>query len=374
MNASPVVHNISCNVLLHAVLPSGLSAPSLPDVTLAAGLERVAVLSDVLQTSGMGPYGGHHRRFVPHCLTALTVLLTGSASMGQQASWQAENLVREAPDTLPLVVESLNEQAREIGLTASAIERFTTEYLESSEITAVPSTSFTPDGAYLYVNVLVVGEAASVDVSFERSTSFDYAGETRTAVSSVWSQGGLTTWLFDDGIQDRRVLDLLGEVLELFVADYVSVNTLQGSAGTASARTGTSNPLADRFGAPSGALPVLSTANANPRFAFVPGSITGQLGDEEVRIGERAVDLYALQALTPGDFVTVTMKSARFDTFLMQVDPGSMAIRASNDDAGSLQESELTLRVPNSGRVWIAASSFLGNAEGMYTIRMQRAD
>ena len=317
---------------------------------------------------------GRYRRFVPHCLIALTVLLAGSFSLGQQASWQAENLVRDAPYTLRIVVEPLNDRAREIGLTASSIERFATEYLEDSGITIAPSTSVASDGAYLYVNVFVIREAASVSVSFIRFTSFDYAGGSRMVDANVWDRSGLSTWRFDDGTQDRQVLDFLGEMLELFVVDYASVNPLRGSAGTASERRSTSNPLADRFAAPSGAIPVLSVVNANPRVALAPGSVTGQLGDEEVRIGERAVDLYTLQALTPGEFITVTMRSSSFDTFLMQVDPDSLAILASNDDAGSLQESELTLRVPNSGRVWIAASSFLGDAEGVYTIRIERAD
>lgn len=105
-----------------------------------------------------------------------------------------------------------------------------------------------------------------------------------------------------------------------------------------------------------------------------PGSVEAQLGDgDETEVDGRDADVYELRGLEPGSVLTVEMTSGPVDTYLFWLDPAEGRLRASNDDTPDTSRSEIVLRVPDHGRVWIAAASF-GFGSGPYTVRVTRED
>lgn len=76
-----------------------------------------------------------------------------------------------------------------------------------------------------------------------------------------------------------------------------------------------------------------------------------------------------------GETVTIRMRSADFDTYLVvgHVVDGAWTELATNDDASEGTDSELTLTLPQNGEYVIRANAFAAGQTGRYTLRIDRS-
>ncbi len=77
---------------------------------------------------------------------------------------------------------------------------------------------------------------------------------------------------------------------------------------------------------------------------------------------------------TQGDMVIITLESLDFDTYLSLLDPGSMEL-ASNDDGGDGSNSQIALKLPESGTYTIVVGSYNNSAfSGSFDLSLALAE
>jgi hypothetical protein len=79
----------------------------------------------------------------------------------------------------------------------------------------------------------------------------------------------------------------------------------------------------------------------------------------------RVGDAYTFEA-TPGQFVTVTLRSGEFDTFLRVESPAG--VMRENDDDGGGTDSSLSFVIDEPGTWTVRAAAFSAESEGAYTL------
>ena len=130
--------------------------------------------------------------------------------------------------TLPLAIEPFIHDEAEIGLTEERIQTIAESRLRAarlyhdSGLAAVLRADH-----YLYVNVLVVGNAFSFNVGYRKKLHDEKSGMSNFA--QTWSTGGAGTHGRDAGY----ILQSLSENMDMFIVEYLRVNedACNGSKG-----------------------------------------------------------------------------------------------------------------------------------------------
>jgi hypothetical protein len=152
---------------------------------------------------------------------------------------------------------------------------------------------------------------------------------------------------------DREQLASLAELLALFGQPLAFVLTA-GIEGVQSFVDG-------EYGS------FVPTGEATP--LVVPATMSDRFGSGE----PVSAIVYALGGLTPGQAVTVTMRSSEFDTYLYLIDATSGQIIFENDDYPDITTSQITF-VPEAGvSYWLKASSFGQYGTGSFTLSVMPA-
>lgn len=115
-----------------------------------------------------------------------------------------------------LLVEGLDNDAAEIGLTKERIETLARSRLRAARIygNILPG----PSETYLYVRVSVVSRAVTTSVEFKKSL-FDPISE-ESNYASTWQSGSVGTHGEDAGF----ILQDLSEHVDKFIDEYLRVN------------------------------------------------------------------------------------------------------------------------------------------------------
>ena len=149
----------------------------------------------------------------------LTVLLIAAASLVLALSAQAEKVPRldrfrlwNNCQPMQLVVESLDQDAADIGLTREAIATAVRSRLRGARLYGDTGPQ------YLYVNVNVVGQAWALKLEYNK-TVFDLAsGESFPA--TTWKTGAAGTHGRDSGY----ILSWMSQHTDKFIDNYLRVN------------------------------------------------------------------------------------------------------------------------------------------------------
>ncbi len=161
----------------------------------------------------------------------LALLLFPSIGMGQEPSLEMleksmEELILSVEHAIdrfnlftgcrpvPLVVEDLNKEAADIGLTQKRIQTTVESRLRGGRI----YLDGYADDIYLYVQVTVVGRAFSVLFQFNKAMTDPLSGEIGRPIT--WQDSGVGTTGGDAGY----ILQGVGELADRFVTEYLRVN------------------------------------------------------------------------------------------------------------------------------------------------------
>ncbi len=114
-----------------------------------------------------------------------------------------------------LVVEGLDNDAKEIGLTTKRIRVTVESRLRGARIYRENTYP------YVYVNVIVVGAAFSIDVDFERMLVRDGAGHLGKWYATTWARSRTGT----HGGNAGYILQSVAELIDEFINEYLRVNS-----------------------------------------------------------------------------------------------------------------------------------------------------
>lgn len=119
-----------------------------------------------------------------------------------------------------------------------------------------------------------------------------------------------------------------------------------------------------------------SAASPGGSTAPTASTLSGDLSSTDARLDDGSYfDVYSYTGV-PGERVTVTLRSAEFDTFLVLGHPdgqGGFSPLASDDDGAGGTDSELTADIPAGGVLLIRANSLSAGQTGRYTISIRSA-
>ena len=118
-----------------------------------------------------------------------------------------------------LVIEDLNDDAKEIGLTKDRVQNLIESRLRSARIykdgsAYLPITFTRP---YLYVNINVVGRAFSVSLEFKKPVTDEYE---HAGLAPTWDVSSTGT----HGKDPRFIVSVLSELMDKFLVEYLRVN------------------------------------------------------------------------------------------------------------------------------------------------------
>ncbi len=146
---------------------------------------------------------------------ALAVLLA-PAILGQDNSNRRERFeLFNACRPMRLVVEHLNDDAADIGLTREALRAAAESRLRAARL--YTEDSVRADLAYLYVNVNVSGRAVNIVLGYNKWVTDEF-GQSLNA--QTWVTGGTGM----QGGDANYVVSFLSRYLDTFLAAYLRVN------------------------------------------------------------------------------------------------------------------------------------------------------
>ena len=160
-------------------------------------------------------------------LTA-AVLLAGVVFAPVQAQeWSSNGLEVDDYKQVEVLIESLHQNAKDIGLTKQRIYNKTALTLRKYGLIPTNSDDLPPiarhsRSEYLYIQVNVIGKGLSITVQFNRSVIF-VTHQARRAfryVGTTWQHGSTGTHAGDY----TYVLDQVEELVEIFVLAYLEAN------------------------------------------------------------------------------------------------------------------------------------------------------
>ena len=112
---------------------------------------------------------------------------------------------------MDLVVESLNDDAKEMGLTKDRLRMAAESRLRSAQLYSEGQIE------YLYVNVNVVGLAFSISLVYKKG-AFDEHGN--VGMAATWNAGKTGT----HGRNPGFIISGLSELMDKFLVEYLRVN------------------------------------------------------------------------------------------------------------------------------------------------------
>jgi hypothetical protein len=100
-------------------------------------------------------------------------------------------------------------------------------------------------------------------------------------------------------------------------------------------------------------------------------SVSGRLasGDFVLSADDTFADGYLYDGRA-GERITITLRSAAFDAWLVFDDPNG-PLRETNDDGAGGNDAQLIVTLPHAGRYLIVANSLQGRATGAYTLTVR---
>ena len=147
-------------------------------------------------------------------LLFLVALLASAASGQGSASRQDRFRLFNACRPMQLLVESLGNEERKIGLTEDALQAAAESRLRAARLyTEDPEGA---DDATLYVNVNVAGRAFNISVEYTKALS-DAFGE--TGLARTWISGSTGT-----ASTGGFIVSSLSQYLDRFLAAYLRIN------------------------------------------------------------------------------------------------------------------------------------------------------
>lgn len=151
----------------------------------------------------------HMRYVVTMCFVIVVVVSTTADDVSVKKDRFA--LWNEC-ETMDLVVEDPTEDYREIGLTRDSLTVAARSRLRSARLYKAESNT------YLYINVLIVGQAFKYDVSFNKFLYDVISGEFGWA--QTWRKGGGGT----HGGDASFVLSQVSQKVDMFLDEYLRIN------------------------------------------------------------------------------------------------------------------------------------------------------
>ena len=128
---------------------------------------------------------------------------------------------------IPLVIEPLTNDEAEIGLTEERIQTIAESRLRAARLYQEGGLDvFLWADHYLYVNVLVVGNAFSFDVGYFKKLHDGKLGMSNFA--QTWQTGATGTHSRDAG----HIMQNLSEKMDKFIVEYLRVNEGACNGGT----------------------------------------------------------------------------------------------------------------------------------------------
>lgn len=152
------------------------------------------------------------------------VLASASWSLSQRDWWalppRVDGLAFATDAALSVVVETLEEGAFAIGLSEARVRQRVLTRLSDAQVPLAP----TPAAPYVYVNMIVLPNAAYVRLDVHRSTLIEVDGEMVPKTAIVWTNGTLITYAAATIDQGDRVIDALDGMLQELGADFGTAN------------------------------------------------------------------------------------------------------------------------------------------------------
>ena len=156
-----------------------------------------------------------------HSLIRLVLVVTCVTGSAILALAQQSGTGLEVADyrTVPYIVAGLSDDAAKAGLDLNRLRTRLELRLRQADL--VPLDEVIVPAAFLYLEVLVVGEAFSIELQFRRPVSFSDAGlEYRVSHASVWQVNFAGTHTNDAAF----IIDVVDQGLDQFLNQYLKVN------------------------------------------------------------------------------------------------------------------------------------------------------
>ena len=145
------------------------------------------------------------------------ILSSGSLMAASESEWEQDMQRFELFNTcepFDLVIEGVESDARKIGLTKESITMAAESRLRSARLYSSVAT-----GAYLYVNVNVVGNAFSLVLRFNKVVLDSASGVSLFA--PTWQKGTTGT---HGGTGAAYIMSALSSQMDTFLTQYLRVN------------------------------------------------------------------------------------------------------------------------------------------------------
>ncbi len=141
-----------------------------------------------------------------------------SAPAGAQ-TWSRSGLETANYKSVEVLIESLNTDARSIGLTEDRLRTRVELRLRSAGLTPV-NPRFSLELPHLYVNINVIGDAFSILVEYRRQVDFITGNRQYRYLATTWRYGNAGT----HGRDAAYITNALDEVLDKFLNEYLKAN------------------------------------------------------------------------------------------------------------------------------------------------------
>jgi len=148
---------------------------------------------------------------------AILLLALISAPAGAQ-TWSDSGLETANYKYVAVAVENLGTHAGRIGLTKDRIQTRMELRLRSAGLT--PGNDYSKNGAYLYVNINVAGDAYSIAVNYQRLVGFITGNRRYRHTAITWHSGYAGTHA--DNV--AFIINSLDGLLDEFLNEYLKVN------------------------------------------------------------------------------------------------------------------------------------------------------
>ncbi len=119
-------------------------------------------------------------------------------------------LAKDSP--IPVVIESVNQETQQLGLTEEFIRSWVERHLRQKGLKPVPHTIF--DDCFLYIRFNVYGPVFTWDVAFKRIVTYKVTGVEYSTFASTYRKGG-HGMLGSDKSPDFLIKEVLSEVTVL---------------------------------------------------------------------------------------------------------------------------------------------------------------
>jgi hypothetical protein len=161
--------------------------------------------------------GGEMKRYA--IVAALLLLAVATCPRQAQAGDLGSGLEVTEYRNLTALVEPLDPDARNIGLTESVVRNRMELRLRAAGITPNALPNFADLGVFT-VNITVVGAAFNVEVSFTRPVTYSVGQRALKKISPTWDAAITGT----HGNKAASILDALDKLLDKFLNEYLRAN------------------------------------------------------------------------------------------------------------------------------------------------------